>query len=113
MLSFLRARLPGSLSPAPLLLAAEISNFRLHMLFPLIIVPCNTWSTLSAVQRAQALRCIRDHLRPGGLFAASMPPGLMSLPARSDRSSKSTSIQKMEAWCRSAAAGAGVNAISP
>jgi SAM-dependent methyltransferase len=86
MLDYLRARLPETFSPAPLLFAAEITNFHLEMDFSLIILPCNTWSTLSTAQRSQALGCIYEHLVPGGLFAVSMPsPDLLSsLPARSD-----------------------------
>ena len=86
MLDYLRSRLPTTLSPAPLLFVAEITSFRLGMAFTLIILPCNTWSTLASVQRAQALGCIREHLLPGGLFAVSIPAPdlLMSLPARSD-----------------------------
>lgn len=86
MLEYLHQRMPASLSPSPLILAAEITKFRFAVNFALMILPCNTWSTLSAKQRLQALGCIREHLRPGGLFAVSMPGPdlLMSLPARSD-----------------------------
>ena len=86
MLDYLRSRLTTALSPAPLLFAGEITRFHLGMEFTLIILPCNTWSTLSGVQRLQALECIRAHLLPGGLFVVSIPgPDLLiSLPARSD-----------------------------
>lgn len=86
MLAYLHSRLPTDLSPAPLLFAAGITGFRLGMAFELIILPCNTWSTLSSPQRVQALGCIREHLLVDGLFAVSLPaPDLLaSLPARSD-----------------------------
>jgi SAM-dependent methyltransferase len=86
MLDYLRSRLPASLLPMPLLFAAEITKFRLDILFSLIILPCNTWSTLSGTQRVDALGCIREHLMPDGVFAVSIPAPdlLMSLPARSD-----------------------------
>ena len=86
MLDYLRNRLPPALSPAPLLFAGEITSFHLGMQFPLIILPCNTWSILTGAQRTKALDCIREHLLPGGLFVVSVPSPdlLMSLPARSD-----------------------------
>lgn len=86
MLDYLRSRLPASLVPMPLLFAAELTKFHLDMLFSLIILPCNTWSTLSGTQRIEALGCIREHLMSDGVFAVSIPNPdlLMSLPARSD-----------------------------
>jgi hypothetical protein len=64
----------------------NITAFRLGIQFALILLPCNTWSTLSSDQRTCALGCIRQHLLPGGLFAVSLPAPdlLLSLPARSD-----------------------------
>ena len=55
MLDYLRSHLPAELTPEPLLFAAEITNFHLELSFGLVILPCNTWSTLSAAQRLQAL----------------------------------------------------------
>jgi hypothetical protein len=53
--------------------------------FSLILLPCNTFSTLDAAQRSAALSRIRSHLLPGGIFAASLPnPTLLKhLPRRS------------------------------
>lgn len=86
MLQYLLARLPYGLSPAPLLFVADITHFHLRMEFALIILPCNTWSTLSKAQRLQAIEPIYQHLRQGGLFVLSVPnpEALLSLPARSD-----------------------------
>lgn len=86
MLHFLRTRLDAPLMAAPRLLAAELSAFRLGCRFPLIILPCNTWSTLSTATRQTALQRVRAHLLPGGLFAVSLPnPRLFfDLPARSE-----------------------------
>jgi hypothetical protein len=36
-------------------------------------LPCNTYSTLTAVQRQQSLACVRSCLCQGGVFAVSMP----------------------------------------
>jgi hypothetical protein len=39
----------------------------------LIILPCNTFSTLDETERMACLGCVRRHLLPGGIFAASLP----------------------------------------
>ena len=38
-----------------------------------MILPCNTYSTLTAKQRVQALACVASHLKPGGIFTVSLP----------------------------------------
>jgi SAM-dependent methyltransferase len=65
---------------------ADLCSFHLSVLFPLILVPCNTWSTLDPAARQRSLKQIRAHLSPGGLFVASVPnPALLlDLPASSD-----------------------------
>lgn len=55
------------------LVQADLTDFQLDQRFPLILLPCNTYSTLSESQRQAALECITRHLTPGGVFAASMP----------------------------------------
>jgi hypothetical protein len=52
----------------------------------LIILPCNTFSTLDSRARSECLDCIFMHLLPGGTFAVSLPNSarLMRLPARSE-----------------------------
>lgn len=86
MLRFLRAAQEPDLQPVPLLFAANLAEFHLLQRFPLILLPCNTWSVLDARERQKALNCITHHLAPGGIFAASMPnPEFLSdLPASSD-----------------------------
>jgi SAM-dependent methyltransferase len=86
MLRFLRAAQPPNLQPAPLLFAANLVEFRLAQHFPLVLLPCNTWSVLDARQRSQALRCIIQHLSPGGIFASSIPNPefLRNLPASAE-----------------------------
>lgn len=86
MLCFLRAAQEPDLQPIPLLFAANLVEFHLARRFPLILLPCNTWSVLDAGQRRKALGCIVQHLTPGGIFAVSMPnPEFLSdLPASSE-----------------------------
>lgn len=57
---------------APVFLA-DMQFFHLEEVFPLVILTCNTYSTLTAAQRQQTLRRINAHLKPGGVFAASLP----------------------------------------
>jgi SAM-dependent methyltransferase len=73
MLNFLQANLHPMLNPAPLLIQADISRFKLGVQFSLIIIPCNTLSTLDEQQRRSCLECTRRHMRKGGIFTASLP----------------------------------------
>jgi SAM-dependent methyltransferase len=86
MLRFLRAAQEPDLQPIPLLIAANLVEFHLAQRFPLILLPCNTWSVLDAGQRRKALDCITHHLTPSGIFAVSMPNPefLRDLPASSE-----------------------------
>jgi hypothetical protein len=84
MLAELRERLPAGIQ-APVF-QADLAEFRLDTSFALILVPCNTWSTLPAGKRRAALDVVYAHLLPGGLFAASVPnPALLRRqPRRSE-----------------------------
>lgn len=73
MLALLRASLPPDMLPSLQVFQADFCAFHLQRKFSLILLPCNTYSTLDADQRLQLLRCIQMHLLPGGLFAASLP----------------------------------------
>ncbi len=73
MLRFLKANIGPQIQNAPKLIAADISCFNLAAQFPLVILPCNTFSTLAKNHRMACLRCIRRHLEPGGIFAVSVP----------------------------------------
>jgi SAM-dependent methyltransferase len=86
MLRFLRAAQEPEMDPSPLLFAASLTDFHLAQSFPLVLLPCNTWSVLDAGQRKNALGCILRHLSPGGIFAASIPNPdfLRDLPASSE-----------------------------
>lgn len=65
---------------------ADMCSFHLDELFSLILVPCNTWSTLAPAARRIVLEQVFAHLAPHGLFVASVPsPQLLrDLPAESD-----------------------------
>ena len=73
MLKFLQTQLGPGIPHSPELIEADISEFELARQFPLIILPCNTFSTLSNEQRLDCLGCVRRHLRYGGIFAVSLP----------------------------------------
>ncbi len=63
---------------------ADMAAFRLAIQFPLILLPCNTWSTLSATTRQATLARVKEHLAPNGIFVVSMPNPILlaSLPRR-------------------------------
>jgi SAM-dependent methyltransferase len=85
-LSTLREAMEPELADRVELIRGDMAAFALGQRFPLIILPCNTISTLSAAQRQATLACIHRHLQPEGLFAASLPnPALMKeLPLHSE-----------------------------
>ncbi len=73
MLTVLRKNLYRGLTPAPYVFQADMSAFRLAARFPLIVLPCNTLSALSPIQRKKTLKNAAEHLAQGGRFAASIP----------------------------------------
>ena len=83
MLAFLRDNHSPDILSGVHVFLADMAAFHLGRQFPLILLPCNTLSTLSAKTRKEALALISQHLSPGGLFAASLPnpAQLASLPA--------------------------------
>ena len=76
----------SQIKPEPLLIIADMRRFNLAMQFPLIILPCNTFSTLREDERLACLECVCKHLIPGGTFAVSIPnPEMMrNLPTHSE-----------------------------
>jgi SAM-dependent methyltransferase len=86
MLSVLRNNLPDGLRSSSPAFRADFKEFRLAARFSLIIMPCNTYSTLEAGERTAVLECVQGHLGAGGVFAASLPnPSLLrDLPAYSE-----------------------------
>jgi SAM-dependent methyltransferase len=85
MLSFLRKQLNPKLNSNIVCFQADITCFHLKKRFSLIILPCNTYSGLTRQERLSVLRQVKKHLKPGGVFAVSMPnPDLFwQLPAES------------------------------
>lgn len=86
MLKFLRTNITHKVNPFPDLIAADMSRCVMAAKFPLVILPCNTFSTLEEAERKDCLQCIHRVLIPGGMFAVSMPnPELLrKLTARSE-----------------------------
>ena len=86
MLATLREAMEPDIAGQVELIQGDMAAFALGRRFPLILLPCNTISTLSAAQRVATLNCIRGHLQPDGLFAASLPnPAVLThLPRRSE-----------------------------
>ena len=56
---------------------ADFCAFHLSDRFGLILLSCNTYSTLTGDERQAILRCVFDHLSPGGAFVTSMPNPLL------------------------------------
>jgi SAM-dependent methyltransferase len=73
MLKFLQANISPYIQNVPKIYAADICAFNLAAQFPLIILPCNTYSMLNDDQRSACLCCVRKHLLKMGVFAVSMP----------------------------------------
>jgi len=73
MLAVLKEQITGEESHEPVLRRANITNFQLSMQFPLILLPCNTYSTFMEEERLAALGVVNCHLLPGGVFAISIP----------------------------------------
>jgi len=86
MLRVLRDCLPAQDKSRTNIFLADMARFRLSRQFGLILLTCNTLSTLPAPQRIATLACVSQHLRPDGVFAASLPnPSLLKrLPASAE-----------------------------
>jgi SAM-dependent methyltransferase len=86
MLRFLQANIGLQNKPTPMLIIGDLSRFNLAAKFPLIILPCNTFSTLPKNKRLACLECVHKHLRSGGVFSLSIPnPELLkNLPVQSE-----------------------------
>lgn len=86
MLAALRAGLPAGKSLTAQLFQADFTAFRLERKFGLILLACNTYSTLDREQRLLLLNLIRDHLLSRGVFAVSLPNplGLKRLPSHAE-----------------------------
>lgn len=84
MLRFLMRRIPAG-EPRRIFLA-DMAAYHLAQQFQLILMPCNTLSTLAEAARQRVFACARSHLPAGGCFAASLPNPtvLREMPARGE-----------------------------
>ena len=73
MLAALKANTPLALQPGLKLIQADMGAFNFGCRFGLILLPCNTLSTLEPDLRQRMLNRLRNHLLPEGCFAASAP----------------------------------------
>jgi SAM-dependent methyltransferase len=98
LLRNLRRNLRRSPPASVLVLQADLAAFHLGLRFGLVVTPCNTWSTLGAEVRLACLERVRLHLRPEGMFAASLPnPALLRrLPRRSPAEIEETFLHPLD-----------------
>ena len=82
MLALLQKHLLPDVKHRTSLLLADISRIPLVEQFGLIVMPCNTLSTLSQQAQAAVLREVRSHLAQDGVFAVSLsnPELLRAMP---------------------------------
>jgi SAM-dependent methyltransferase len=79
MLALLRRQLADEPKPLVHLIQGDMTNFSFDTRFPVIICPCNTFSTLDSSARQATLINITHHLTQGGIFAFSVPnPALLA-----------------------------------
>ena len=86
MLRVLRENLARHPQARAELIQADFTMFHLFAKFGLVLLTCNTYSTLTTEERQALLRTVFSHLSPGGAFATSMPnPALLNhLPRRAE-----------------------------
>ena len=93
MLAVCRLQVSPSVASRVYILQADLTAFHFDMLFPLIILPCNTYSTLEEQTRRSALECIHKHLLPGGIFSVSIPnPEILALAESTEQAEIEMSI---------------------
>jgi SAM-dependent methyltransferase len=77
MLKYLLAHLEPQLRSRVHIVKADLTECRFSQEFGLIILACNTLSTLTFESRQKAFSRISSHLAPYGRFSASLPNPLM------------------------------------
>jgi SAM-dependent methyltransferase len=94
MLVFSREKLPVRMEERIQLVQADLTAFHFGCRFPLILLPCNTLSTIRGTARESLFACVAEHLFPGGMFAASIPNPLWlaGLPALGEEEVEETLI---------------------
>jgi len=75
MLAVLRQRWfqQGAALPCPPVLQADFTRFHLAVWLGLVLLPCNTYTTLEAGARRALLERVAVHLLPHGQFVMSLP----------------------------------------
>lgn len=73
MLSFLQSKISQEMRKRVTLIRSDIRHYCLTTRFPLIIFPCNTYSTTNLNDRRIVLNRVRLHLSTDGVFISSMP----------------------------------------
>jgi SAM-dependent methyltransferase len=73
MLTYLSSIVPDRLRKLVNYFQGDMRAYQLSWRFPLIILPCNTYSTLQSSERKQTLERASSHLVPLGTFAVSIP----------------------------------------
>ena len=77
MLSFLKNSINVEEADRISIFQADMAEFRLAKLFQLIILPCNTLSSLDGNGRRAVFARVADHLHPDGMFVTSLPNPLL------------------------------------
>lgn len=73
MLAVLRHRLPPRLKDRVYIWQSDLGDFSISVRFTLVLLTCNTLSTLGADTRRRMYASLARQMSPGGLFAASRP----------------------------------------
>jgi SAM-dependent methyltransferase len=73
MLAVLKEHIPTRSEGKIQMILGDFTTLAVKETFHLIILPCNTYSTLSAAARALTLDRVVAHLEPGGYFTVSLP----------------------------------------
>lgn len=87
MLEVCRQGVPSAVADDVHTIQADLTSFKIETRFPLILLPCNTFSSLASEAQKSTLACVYQHLSPEGLFAVSLPnPEILSQVDPSDHS---------------------------
>ena len=73
MLEFLKNQISNASTRRVEIINADFTSFCMRVRLPLIIMPCNTYSTLNPEDRLLLLECVWENLDEGGIFSVSMP----------------------------------------
>jgi hypothetical protein len=73
MLVFFSRNLPVNIKPRVHVVQAQMNAFHFNIRVGKILLPCNTFSTLSSLERTAALENVFHHLDQEGVFLTSIP----------------------------------------